>query len=144
MNNKLIKTDCAQTWAFLNGVLTPIEYKAAHTLAMMAKSNTGSLEPLSDESTLKELMSTLDMSINKVRPIMNKLFELGVYGKFEAYKPERPYTKHWIFNPYLSFSGRIIKSDIKELFNGTHCEKAFHDSDYLFKYKVRYMKAKIN
>lgn len=136
----IFRKDYQNSWFFLKEVLTPIEYKAAHTLAMMAKANTNSLEPLSDESTLRELMSVLDMSINKVKPIMNKLFDLGVYGKFEVYKPERPYTKNWIFNPYLSFAGRLIKSDIAKLFIGTHCEKAFHDDDYLFKYKMMYMK----
>lgn len=142
-NKAIFRKDYPNTWFFLKGVLTPIEYKAAHTLAMMAKANTNSLEPLSDESTLKELMSVLDMSINKVKPIMNKLFDLGVYGKFEVYKPERPYTKNWIFNPYLSFAGKIIKSDIAKLFIGTHCEKAFHDDDYLFKYKVKYLRGKL-
>jgi hypothetical protein len=136
----LFKKDYQNTWFFLKGVLSPLEYKAAHSLTMMAKANTGSLEPISDESTIKQLMEVLDVSKNKVKPIMDKLFELGVYGKFEAYKPERPYTKYWLINPYLSFSGKIIKSDIQELFNGTHCEKAFYDDDYLFKYKVRYSK----
>ena len=136
----LFKKHYQNSWFFLKEVLTPIEYKAAHTLAMMAKSNTNSLEPLNDESTLKELMQVLNMSINKVKPILNKLFDLGVYGKFEVYKPERPYTKSWIFNPYLSFAGRIIKSDIAELFVGTHCEKAFHDEDYTFKYKAMYFR----
>ena len=139
----LFKKDYQNTWFFLKGVLTPIEYKAAHTLTMMAKSNTGSLEPISDESTIRQLMEVLDVSKNKVKPIMDRLFEFGVYGKFEAYKPERPYTKYWIINPYLSFSGKIIKSDIQELFEGTHCEKAFQDDDYLFKYKVKYLKNRI-
>lgn len=136
----IFRKDYQNSWFFLKEVLTPIEYKAAHTLAMMAKANTNSLEPLSDESTLRELMSVLDMSINKVKPIMNKLFDLGVYGKFEVYKPERPYTRNWIFNPYLSFAGRLIKSDIAKLFVGTHCEKAFYDDDYLYKYKMMYFK----
>jgi hypothetical protein len=29
------------------------------------------------------------------------------------------------------------------LFIGTHCEKAFQDDDYLFKYKVKYLRGKI-
>lgn len=139
----IFRKDYQNSWFFLRGVLTPIEYKAAHTLAMMARANTNSLEPLNDDSTLKEVMSVLDMSINKVKPIMQRLFDLGVYGKFEVYKPERPYTKSWIFNPYLSFAGRIIKSDIAKLFTGTHCEKAFYDDDYLYTYKIKYSKFKM-
>lgn len=138
----LFKKDYSKSWFFLREVLTPIEYKAAHTLSMLAKANTNSLEPLNDESALKELMSVLGVSINKVRPILNKLFDLGVYGKFEVYKPEKPYTRSWIFNPYLSFMGRLVKSDIANLFRGTHCEKAFHDEDYAYKYKIRYYKMK--
>ena len=134
----IFKKDYTNSWRFLQNNLSTLEYKVAHTLAMMARANTNSLEPLNDSSTLSELTSILNVSINKVRPILKKLFELGVYGKFEVAIPEKGYTKYWIFNPYLSFSGKIIDSSVAKLFQGTHCEKAFRDQDYsLCKIKSR-------
>jgi hypothetical protein len=126
----LFKKDYGNSWNYLNRVLTPIEYKAAHTLAIMAKANTNSLEPLNDDTTISELMEILNVSKNKVRPILDKLFELGVYGKFEVYNVDKGYSKFWIFNPYLSFSGKIIPSDIVNLFKSTHVAKAFKNPDY--------------
>ena len=129
----LFKKDYTNSWKFLNKYLTPIEFKAAHTLALIAKANTNSLEPLNDETTLKELMEILNVSVNKVRPILNKLWELGVYGKFEVKDVNISYTKYWIFNPFLSFSGKIINSDISNLFKRTHCAMAFYDEKYVYK-----------
>jgi hypothetical protein len=128
----IFKKDYTNSWRFLDKHLTPLEYKAAHTLAMMAKANTNSLEPLNDETTLKELMEILNVSINKVKPILQKLFDFGVYGKFQVKEAHIPYTKYWVFNPYLSFSGKIIGSDISNLFRNTHCAKAFYDKYYVY------------
>jgi len=129
----IFKKDYTNSWKFLDKHLSPLEYKAAHTLAMMAKANTNSLEPLNDETTLRELMEILNVSINKVKPILEKLFDFGVYGKFQVKEAHIPYTKYWVFNPYLSFSGKIIGSDISNLFKNTHCAKAFYDKDYVYK-----------
>ena len=131
--NAFFRKDYTNSWKFLNKYLTPIEFKAAHTLAMMAKANTNSLEPINDDTTLKELMEVLNVSINKVKPILNKLWDLGVYGKFDVKEVDKPYTKYWIFNPYLSFSGKLINSDISNLFKGTHCAKAFYDTEYVYR-----------
>jgi len=131
--NGIFRKDYINSWEFLDRELTPIEYKAAHTLAMLAKANTNSLEPLNDDATLKELMEVLNVSINKVKPILSKLWDLGVYGKFEIKEADKPYTKYWLFNPYLSFSGKLIHSDIATLFSGTHCAKAFYNKEYRYK-----------
>ena len=130
--------DYRNSWRFLKQVLKPIEYMAAHSLALKAKSNTNSLEPLNDETTLKELMAELNVSINKVKPILRVLFDLGVYGRFETAKPDVPYTKYWILNPYLTLSSKLTHSDIAELFKGTHVEKAFRDPEYILTYKSVY------
>jgi hypothetical protein len=127
-----------KTWFFLKGVLSPIELSAVLSLGMMSKANTCSLEPLGDDSTLKELMAVLGVSINKVKPILDKLFDLGVFGRFEVHIPDKPYTKNWILSPYIFFTGKTIKSDISDLFIGTHCERAFRSDNYLYLYKVKY------
>lgn len=128
--NAVFRKDYTNSWNFLRRILTPLEFKAAFTLAMMAKANTNSLEPLNDDTTIPELMEILDMSKNKVRPILEKLWNLGVYGKFEVKQADKPYTKYWVLNPYLSFSGKIINSDIAGLFRGTHIAKAFSNPEY--------------
>jgi hypothetical protein len=115
------------SWFFLKRYLTAQEYRVADTLAYLAKANTNSLEPLNDATAVSEIMKILDISINTVTPILKKLFGLGVYGKFEAAKVGAPYTRYWVFNPYLSFMGKIIDSSISELFKGTHCEIAHHN-----------------
>ena len=79
-------------------------------------------------NTIRLMKAAREFNIgrNKVSPLFNKLFKLGVYAKFEAYKPDVPYTKYWILNPYLSFSGKLIHSDIARLFIGTIIEKEFN------------------
>lgn len=129
----LFRKDYTNSWKFLTKYLTPLEFKAAHTLALISKLNTNSLEPLNDDTTIQQLMEILLVSKNKVKPILNKLWELGVYGKFEIKEADKPYTKYWIFNPYLSFSGKLISSDISNLFKNTHIAKAFYDEKYVYK-----------
>ena len=92
----------------------------------MAEAYTNSLEPLNDETTINQLASLFGISRNKVTPTLKKLFQLGVYAKFEVVKPDVPYTKYWILNPFLSFNGRTLDSDIANLFIGTVIEKEFH------------------
>lgn len=124
-SNASFKKEYSATWAYLNRVLNPLEYKAAHTLGLMAKANTNSLEPLNDTTTIPELMEVLGVSKNKVKPILQTLFNLGVYAGFEYFDVDKGYTKYWLFNPYLSFSGKLINSDIKQLFKNTHVGKVF-------------------
>lgn len=126
----LFRKDYTNSWQYLQRVLTHAEFGAAHALGMMAKANTNSLQPLDDNTTLTELVEVMGVSINKVRPILQKLFEQGVYGKFEIVDARKGYTKYWVFNPYLAFSGRLIKSDIGNLFKGTHCARALYDPTY--------------
>lgn len=115
----IFQKNYTKSWKFLRSKLTPFEFSVAFELAMMAKANTNSLEPLNDETTVNQLVSRFSISRNKVKPLFAKLFKLGVYGKFEVYDKTKPYTKHWVLNPYLSFSGKLIYSDIAKLFSGT-------------------------
>lgn len=118
------------SWNYLRNELTNIEFAAALRLAIMAKANTNSLEPLNDNTTLSTLVEVLGVSINKVNTVLKKLFDLGVYGKFEIVDASKGYTRYWLFNPFLSFSGQIIKSDIANLFKGTKVALAFYNPDY--------------
>lgn len=122
----IFRKDYTKSWEYLDKVLTPLEFKVVAKLCRMAKMNTNSLDPLNDNTTIQAIAEEFNIGRNKVSPLFNKLFKLGVYAKFEAYKPDVPYTKYWILNPYLSFSGRLIHSDIARLFIGTVIEKEFN------------------
>ena len=115
----------SKSWIYLDKVLKPHEYKAAHKLAMKAKAFTNSLEPLNDETILSILVEEIGIGKNQVKPVLKRLFDLGGYGRFEVAEPNKPYTKYWILNPYLSFNGRVIEKSIAELFKGTIVAMAF-------------------
>lgn len=116
-----------KSWRFLKTQLTQLEFSVAFELAMMAKAFTNSLEPLNDATTIPELVEKFQISKNKVRPVFQKLFKLGVYGKFEVYDRTKPYTKYWVLNPYLTFNGNVLSSDIARLFSGTDIALHFNN-----------------
>lgn len=114
------------SWEWLYYQTTPLEYKVASFLTNKAHSITNSLKPLSDDVTVRDLAYQLNISKSKVGPVINKLFELGVFGKFEVVDAKKQYTKYWILNPYLSFKGRVIKKAIWEMFRNTEIAKVFY------------------
>ena len=122
----LFRKDYNKSWEYLDSVLTPLEFKVVAKLCRMAKMNTNSLEPLNDDTTIQSIAEEFSIGRNKVTPLFNKLYKFGVYAKFEVVKTNVPYTKYWILNPYLSFAGKLIHSDIAKLFIGTMIEKQFH------------------
>jgi hypothetical protein len=113
------------SWAFLKKNLEPYEYMAAHSLALRAKANTNSLEPLNDDTVISILVEEIGVSKNRVKSVLQHLFDLGVYGRFDIAEVGKRYTKYWILNPYLSFNGTIIDKSISELFKNTLVAKAF-------------------
>lgn len=113
------RKDYNLSWKFLDENLNPTEFKAAWKLAIMAKANTNSLEPLSNDTTLKDLAVFLSIGKNQIDKILKRLWSLGVYGKFEVADADKPFKRFWILNPYLSFSGKYIDGSIKTIFDGT-------------------------
>lgn len=114
-------------WNYLEKVLSTAEYKMAHRMCIMAKMNTNSLEPLNDNTATLELAEHFNVSRNHVKHMLNNLFNHGVFAKFELVKEDYDYTKYWILNPYLSFSGNVIKTDIADLFIGTKIERLVNE-----------------
>lgn len=114
-----------KSWTYLNKVLKPHEFKSAYTLALKAKAFTNSLEPLNDSTVVTILVEELGVGKNQVKAVLQRLFDLGVYGKFEVADPNKEYTKFWILNPYLSFNGKVISQSIADLFKNTIVAKAF-------------------
>jgi hypothetical protein len=113
------------SWQYLRSVLTPLELRAANALADEAMFNTNSLQPFSDRTPMIDLMEVLNVSKNNVRPVLEKLRHFGVFKQFEKKDLSRPYSKYWIFNPYLGFFGKMIKSDIPPLFFETKITKEY-------------------
>ncbi len=114
-----------KSWMYLDRVLKPHEYKAAHRLAFKAKAFTNSLEPLNDDTLVSTLVEELGVGKNQVKQVLERLFELGVYGRFEVAEYGKRFTKYWLLNPYLSFNGKVINKAIAELFKNTLVAQAF-------------------
>lgn len=114
------------TFEYLDTVLTDLELRVVLKLCRMAEMNTNSLKPLNDDTAIKAIAEEFGISRNKVTPMFKKFFDIGLYARFEVKKEDIPYTKYWILNPYLTFSGKLIKSDIVNLFKGTTIEKEYH------------------
>lgn len=121
----IFRKNYSASWLFLDKCLTDLEMRVVTRLCFMAKMNTNSLEPLNNEMAMTEVAEILGVHRHKAKKLVEKLFDLGVYAKFEVAKEDVPYTKYWVLNPYLSFSGRLIASDITRLFIGTKIEKAY-------------------
>lgn len=114
------------SWDFLETVLTDMELRVVQKLCRLAKMNTNSLEPLNDETTQVEIASCFKLDHRKTKKLFKKLHVLGVYAKFDVVYEHIPYTKYWILNPYLSFGGKLINSDIAELFIGTKLTNEYY------------------
>lgn len=108
-----------RAWDLLETQTTDVEFKAAFKMARLAKAYTNSLEPLNPETTMLHLAEQLSIDRRKINSIIEKLFKLGVIGKFEVYDSNEIHHKYWIFNPYLHFNGKTIKRDVYTLFDKT-------------------------
>lgn len=109
-----------KAWQLLETQTTDTEFKVAYKMSMMAHAFTNSLEPLRPESTLKELSEFFNVDRRKINDVIEKLFKLGVIGKFQVYDRFENHHNYWVFNPYLSFNGKVIKKDVQGLFDNTH------------------------
>lgn len=106
-------------WDYVADNTTPLEFKCASTLSRMAKANSNSLHPLKDDVSIRVLADDLGIGKSAVKKTVDKLFKLGVIGKFLVEEYNVEYGEYWIFNPYLSFNGVYIDTSIKELFSKT-------------------------
>lgn len=123
-NEKFIK-NYTKSWELLASQTRPIEYKVAHMMSQMTKMITNSLEPLNDETTIREIAEKFTISTGKVKLIIDKLFKLGVYGKFECYNEGERHSKYWVFNPYLSSNGPVMNKNSRDLFSNTLFAKIY-------------------
>ncbi len=110
---------------WLETILTDQEMKVLWKMTRMIKFETNSLEPLNNDFSINQIAKEFNISRNRVSPIFKKLYDLGVYANFDVKRVDVPYTKYWILNPYICFSGRRIDTDIAKLFKGTVIQMKF-------------------
>ena len=118
-NNARFKRHFENAWDLLESLTNDREYLVAIKLSKLAKSFSSSLEPLNDETSVRELSRILKRDKRAITKILAKLYDLGVYAKFSVTDKDYKEKKYWMFNPYLSFNGTHIDEDTLILFKNT-------------------------
>jgi len=109
--------------SFLSRHLTNEELGLVYKMIEKAKPYSNSLNPFNNETSLRTLEEHFGVSKNKVKRMLDRLFNMGVYGKFELVEENKEYTKYWILNPYIAFNGKTIDKGIQDLFSRTDIAK---------------------
>lgn len=122
-NNGVFNKSYPAGWNLLETQTTDIEFKVAILMSNKVRPITNSLEPLNDDISVTELANTFGIHRNSVNKIFDKLFKLGVYGKFEVYDADYKHSKYWIFNPYLTTNGKVLDRRSEGLFSNTSYAK---------------------
>lgn len=108
-----------KSWKLLETQTTVREFAVAMKLANRARAYTNDLRPLNADSSLREIAEELNENKDAISKIIEKLFKLGVIASFEVSEHNEHYQKYWVFNPYLSFNGKVIKKGLEDLFSNT-------------------------
>lgn len=113
------------SWKYLAKTLKEDELKVLVLMSITAQPSTNSMPPLNEEISMRQMEEFFGVDRRKLPNIFKALFDIGVFAKFEVATDEEFYKKYWILNPYISFKGRLISSDIAKLFYGTRIEKEY-------------------
>lgn len=100
------------------GLFTTEECGVAFRLGLMA-SPFNNVLPYNDETSISEFARIFGIDRRRMKPILQKLFKLGVYGEWKIHKHSKGECKSWIFNPYLFFNGTVIDKTILQMFQDT-------------------------
>lgn len=128
----LFSKDFPDAWAFLIRELSEQELKVAILMSLKASMNGNILKPLTDDTTVLELVQEFGVSKNNINPIIKKLFEYGVYSKSTVHNIDGM-GRYWTLNPFLSFKGKLFDRHLAEEFKKTHVGKAHFDNKHCFK-----------
>ena len=115
-----------KSWEYLVDNLSLVEIKIALKMSTMIEMNTNSLNPLDDKTSLRVLSGHFGISVNSIKKAFKHLLDIGVYASFRYGHYKRGIVDEWVFNPYISFKGKLIESDIKNLFDDTEIGKLFN------------------
>lgn len=115
-----------KSWAYLVDNLKSHELKIALKMSTMTEYSTNSLAPLDDTVQLNHLAEMFGVGINQVKKAFKRLMDIGVYGSFRYGHYKRGIVTEWVFNPFISFKGKLVDSDLKNLFLETPVAKHFY------------------
>ena len=113
------------SWKYLVRSLKSDELKVLIVMSLMAQPSTNSMPPLNEEVSMLQMEEYFGVYRKKLPQIFKKLFEIGVFARFEVATEEEFCKRYWILNPYISFKGRLVSSEIAKLFYGTKVEKEY-------------------
>lgn len=104
---------------YLADELSSIQYRAMLGLLFKTLKDTNSLAPINNKTTISEFVEILGVSTNKVKPTLEKLYDLGVYRQLEVGGKYGSWRNYWVFNPYIGLNGDLVNDEIKDLFKDT-------------------------
>lgn len=107
-----------RAWDFLEKHLDNREIGVVHKLIRKAEFQTNSLQPLSDETSLRILSDELQIGVNQVQAVKDKLHKLGVFASTSIVVKNKV-KSCWILNPFLAFNGRFPERTLVALFYQT-------------------------
>jgi len=114
------------SWKYLLNHLTDKEIVIVSKMTLMARPNSNSLEPLSNNSSSEEIAQQFGIHRNSVNKMFNKLFKLGVYAEFR-FASTSGIKHYWVLNPYIAFYGKTISNTLADLFRETKFAEIFND-----------------
>jgi predicted transcriptional regulator len=97
----------------------------------MTEYGTNSLAPLDDKASYDMLAERFSISKGVVKTAFKNLMDIGVYATFKYGHYKRGVVEEWVFNPFISFKGKLIDSDLKNLFLNTKAAKHFFREDFI-------------
>jgi hypothetical protein len=105
---------------YLIEVFNPIEIKMIVKMIELIDYNSNSLDPINNETSLRDLAKTFDVSRNRIKTYLEHLFKFGVYAQFKVHTDTK--KEFWILNPYIAWQGELIDSGLKANFKNTKIE----------------------
>lgn len=114
-----------KSWKFLVDNLKKHELMVAILMSTMTEYSTNSLAPLDDTIQMNHLSEKFGIGINQVKSTFKRLMDVGVYASFRYGHYKRGIVTEWVFNPFISFKGKLVDSDLKNLFLNTPVAKHF-------------------
>lgn len=105
----------------LKKLLSHTEISIVVSMIMRAKYNSNSLAPLNNETSIRELAETFNISRPIVEKTFKKLFDLGVYAQLKIATNEG--NEFWILNPYIYWKGKLKDDSIFIHFYNTTISK---------------------
>lgn len=114
-----------KSWEFLVNNLKKHELMVAVLMSTMTEYSTNSLAPLDDTVQMNHLSEKFGIGINQVKSTFKRLMDVGVYASFRYGHYKRGIVTEWVFNPFISFKGKLVDSDLKNLFLNTPVAQHF-------------------